>query len=90
MSESAKEFLCKWAAEHVQDEGYLEADGPDPRVARFVAQCRSDAANAGLTPEQLGAAASDLHGASSLERFIAIEIDLSAQKRHNQIVQGDL
>lgn len=80
MSMSAKDFLCQWVARNIHDEPYGLADSPDPRPAAFAARCTIEGETAGWTEEQLGKAASDLHGARSLEGCMATEIDICAQK----------
>lgn len=80
MSESAKDFVCQWVAKNIHDEPYVRADAPDPRPVLFATRCKADGEVAGWTDEQLSKAASDLHGAGSLEACMALEIDLCAQK----------
>lgn len=79
MNDRAKDFLRQWVASAIHDEGYVQADQPDPRLPALAARCTADAAAAGLTPDELGHAASDLHGAPSLVAFMAIEIDICAE-----------
>lgn len=86
MTDDAKTFLNHWVAEHINGEPYVGSSDPDPRPARYASQCQGDAEKAGLTAEQLGAAASDMHGAGSLEAFMTIEIDICAQKRHHELI----
>lgn len=92
MSASAKDFLSQWTAKNIIDEAYVRSDGPDPRPAAFAARCRADGEATGWTEQQLCEAASELHGAPSLEACMAIEIDISAQKHladiANQLSQG--
>ncbi len=86
MIDDAKTFLHHWVAAHIKDEPYVGSSEPDDRPTRYASACLSEAETAGLTADQLGAAASDLHGAPSLEAFMTIEIDISAQKHHHGLI----
>lgn len=80
MSQSANDFLCQWVAKNIHDEPFVRADAPDPRPATLARRCKTDGEVAGWTDEQLGKAVSDLQGTGSLEAYMALEIDLCAQK----------
>lgn len=87
MSAQPKDFLCHWVAENIRDEPYTRTDTPDPRPAALATRCLADAEAAGVTDEQLRKAASDLHGAGSLESCMALEIDISAQKHLDEVAR---
>lgn len=87
MSQSAKDFLCQWVARNIHDEPYVRVDAPDPRPAALATRCQADGAAASWTDEQLGTAARDLHGAATLEAFMALEIDICAQKHLAEIAR---
>ena len=87
MTDDAATYLVKWTVEHIGDEPYVGTVEPEDRPARYAEQCLHDAEAAGPTAGQLGAAASDLHGAPSLAAFMTREIDLAAQRRHHRSIR---
>lgn len=80
MSQPANDFLSQWSARNIHNEPYVRVDEPDPRQAEFATRYRADAAAEGWTEQDLVIASRDIHGAASLEAYMATEIDICAQR----------
>ena len=57
MSEQAEKFLAQWEFEHIADSDIVARSVREDQARRLALQCREDAAKAGISSQDLEAAA---------------------------------